>query len=185
MGVVMVAGTVAIGVLLAQGVIMIVLMVMIVSVRVVVAGTFVGSALRVERRLHRLARAAQAFDHVFDHVVRPNEQRLSGKLRGQVAIAQVPGDAHQRRDVGGTDGDQVLRRRLDGHESAVFQLQPVTVAQVHDVGLIQQDRAAVARTVNDASASAMVVVETDHVTSTRSAVRDDRCDTLHGCGSVQ
>ena len=60
----------------------------------------IGAGFRVERRLRsRVTLAAQPADHVGDHVVGADEDRARDELDGQMAVAEVPGDADQlRRD---------------------------------------------------------------------------------------
>src|SRR3546814_13726338 len=65
------------------------------------------TALGIERRLDFRDAAPQAPDHVDDHVILPDTQAISPKLCRQMAVAQMPGYAHERSDI--RCGDQIGR----------------------------------------------------------------------------
>jgi len=119
----------------------------------------VGSSFGIERCLDGAANTAKPFDHVFDHVIGADQQRLACQLRREVAIAQVPGDADQGRSVGSFDGEQALRHSLYRDQRLVLQPQPVAIPEVNHLRLIEEDRASGLRLMHDAATTALFVIE--------------------------
>ena len=70
-----------------------VMVVVIVAMMVPVAAARIGSGLWVEGGLNCFDVAAEAFDHFTDDVVGPDADPIAQKLHGQMAVAEVPGDA--------------------------------------------------------------------------------------------
>src|SRR6056297_1437879 len=81
--------------------------------RVFVTG--IGAAFRMEGRLRRAGVGAEASEHLHDDVVVADADGLAQDLRGQVAVAQVPGDAQQLLGRFRTDVDDPLGLRPHPH----------------------------------------------------------------------
>src|SRR6056297_299931 len=81
--------------------------------RVFVTG--IGAAFRMEGRLRRAGVGAEASEHLHDDVVVADAEGLAEDLRGQVAVAQVPGDAQQLLGRFRTDVDDPLGLRPHPH----------------------------------------------------------------------
>jgi hypothetical protein len=75
-------------------------------------GLHIGAAFGIERRFERDHVRAKALRHALDDRVAANAQGLRHDLDGQMAIAEMPGDAHEPRRVGGAD----FRERLGSGE---------------------------------------------------------------------
>ncbi len=104
-------------------------MVVGIVVMMVVATAGVGAALRIERRLDVGDVRVQTLDHLLDDVVAANADAVALELRGQVAVAEMPGDTEQFGRAVRRDLRQRLRRGVDGDDAPVIQRQPVAVAE--------------------------------------------------------
>ena len=87
-------------------------MVMMASMSVMVSVP-VSAAFWLESCADSLQFSSEATEHVFDHMVGANKKDLASNLRRQVAIAQVPGKAHQLNGIFMPDFDNILWRGLD------------------------------------------------------------------------
>jgi hypothetical protein len=99
----------------------------------------VGAGFGVERGLDRIDVAAKAFDHVPDDVIGPNSDPVAEQLHGEMAVAEMPGDADQFTVVMGVDFQQRLRAGPDFDNAAVFQRQAVAVAKPYGLGKVDQE----------------------------------------------
>src|ERR1700681_564957 len=89
----------------------------------------IGAALGIERCLDLDHARAQTFDHRLDDVVAPYPQALRGDLRRQMAVAEMPGDAHQMLRIGSANLDQRLGCGDHLDQPAVLQHQRIAAAQ--------------------------------------------------------
>src|SRR5262249_36982769 len=83
------------------------------ALMVVVVCVPISTMLRVERRLDRCEPRAEAAQHVFQHTVAPDAQRVAYHLHLGVAVADVPGEPRELLRACGRDLEQ--RLRLAGH----------------------------------------------------------------------
>jgi hypothetical protein len=156
-------------------IVMAVVMIMIVSVAVIVTpvrrmivivngrGRDISAAFRIERRFDLDHCGAETPRHVFDHMVAANAQAFLQKLGRQVAIAQVPGDAHQRGGVGAANFRQILRCGDHFDDPSVLQRQAVASAQHHRFRQVEKEGEAAHAGHRNASAIAVFVIENDRV----------------------
>ena len=172
---IVVAMVVTVTVTMAMAVIMI--MVMIVAMmRVVVmavlvcmsGGDGVGAAFGIEWRLDLDHAAAEAAHHLLDHMIAADAQPLCHHLHRQVAVAEVPGDAHEMQVVAAADFQQRLRGCHHLDQPPVVQHQRVAAAQRDHLGQVEQELQP-ART-GHRHAPAMAVVELEHDGVSRLAV---------------
>jgi hypothetical protein len=126
-------------------------------------GGDIGAALRVERRLDRRHFRAEPARHILDHMVAPDAQALGQEFGWQVAIAEMPGDAHQRRRVRAADFSELFGRRDDFDDAPVRELEPVAGAQHHRLGQVEQKGEAANARHRNAASVALVVIEDDGV----------------------
>src|SRR5271165_5030178 len=84
-------------------------------------GLHIGAAFGIERRFERDDARAEAFRHLLDDRVAADAQRLRHELDGQVAVAEMPGDAHEPQRVGGADFRERLRRGDHFDDAAVLE----------------------------------------------------------------
>lgn len=137
--------------------------VVIVPVVAVSVATLVGAALGPERA-HDLASArAEAPDHLKQHVVVADIDRVLVDLGRDVPVADMPGDLRQPDRIAGRHLDQPLRRGLDLDEPAVFELHGIAVIQNRGAVQIEQEFEPAFRNQGDAAAMARLMVEREGV----------------------
>jgi hypothetical protein len=138
-------------------------MVGLVVVVMVVGGGGVGTGFGVEGGVDGVGVAAEAGDHVGNHVVGADQDAAAGELHGQMAIAEVPGDAHQLGVVVGGDPQKGFGAGADADEGAIFQRQRIAVAQADGVGKIEKHRGSGDGFEKIAAAEAAVEIDEDAV----------------------
>jgi hypothetical protein len=99
----------------------------------------VGAALRVEGTLDHAGLRAEPTNHVSDHVIVANVDGAGADLGGEVAVAQMPGDARKRASVAASDLKQPFGRRLDGDDAPVLESDTIPGAQHGCFGEIEQE----------------------------------------------
>lgn len=119
----------------------------------------VGAPLGLERALDIAHRAALTADHLGQDMVVLDINGVGGDLGRGVAIADMPGDAHQAQRVLSLDLDQLLRRSLDQDERAVLQLDGIAVVQRRRLVEVEQDVLPAIALERDAAAIAVLMVE--------------------------
>src|SRR5579872_1490932 len=82
-----------------------------------VVPTGIGPGFRVEWRLHVIHMAAQTLDHLADHMVITDADPIAEQLHWQMAVTQVPGDAHHLCLIMRMDFEQLLWPRADAHHA--------------------------------------------------------------------
>ncbi|TCR64879.1 hypothetical protein EV560_106346 [Bosea sp. BK604] len=140
----------------------VVMPVMIMAVMIVSAilvAMIIGAALGLERALDLAHRATLAADHLGQHMVVLDIDRVGGDLGRGVAVADMPGDAHQAQRVLGADLEQALRRRLDQDEAAILKLDGIAIVQRGRLVEIEQDVEPAIALERDAAAVAVLMVE--------------------------
>jgi hypothetical protein len=65
-----------------------------VIVVVMMAVSAVSPAFRLERGLHPCEVCSKAKEHVLDHMIGPNAKNMVSNFGRQMAISQMPGEAH-------------------------------------------------------------------------------------------
>ncbi len=106
---------------------------------------------------------AEALDHRLDDVVAANADAVGRERGRQVAVAEVPGDAHQFGWRRGGDLGERLRRGAHEDQPSVLQLQRVAVAKRDRLGEIEQEFELARALHRDAAPVPLVVVENDRV----------------------
>jgi hypothetical protein len=94
-----------------------------------VMAAFIGAGLGIERCLERRDRGAEAADHVRDHVVGADEDAAGEKLNREVAVAEVPGDTHERVGARGADIEQVFGPGNDADDAAPLEAKAIALAE--------------------------------------------------------
>lgn len=120
----------------------------------------IGTRLGLERRLHMRDGHAQADQHVFEHRIGFELQRIGADLYGRVAIAEVVGSAHQCKTVVAAHAQDLLRCGLHFHQRAVFSDQHIAAA--HDGAARQHDGHFTAIVEGGAQAAAAALQEWQH-----------------------
>lgn len=119
----------------------------------------IGAALGLERPLDHRHGAALAAHHLGEHMVVLDVERLSRDLGGRVAVADMPGDAHQPQRVVGPDLQQALGRSPDQNEAAVLQPYRVAVIERGRPVEIEQDVEAGVALQSETAAAAILVIQ--------------------------
>jgi hypothetical protein len=119
--------------------------------------------LRIERRVNRRDRGAEANGHLLQHMIAPDAQPIANDLYVGVTVTEVPGKLHQR------------ERRPDGHLSqgfgltgnpydpAIVEHDAVAIAQRHGFVEVQQELGAALALQHNAAAMAIARVEDNKV----------------------
>src|SRR6516165_10610241 len=89
----------------------------------------VGAAFRIKRRLDLDHLGAELFRHVCYDVIEPDTQRCSAQLRGDVAIAEVPGDPRGLQRVGATNFQERFGCGNDFDQPPILQHQRIAAVQ--------------------------------------------------------
>lgn len=89
----------------------------------------VGAAFRLERRVDHRHLGAERLEQFFGRRRAQRAHAVRQQLHGDVAIAEMPGDARQRRNIGGPRFDQRFRFGDDLDEAAVVERDDVVVPQ--------------------------------------------------------
>jgi hypothetical protein len=118
------------------------------------------AAFGVERRFKRNEPGPEALGHRLDDGIAADAQRLRQEFGRQMAITEMPSDAHQRQRVGRPD----FRQRLGGrdHFDNAFVLEPQTVAATQHRGFPEVEQEFEAADPGHDEAPAIAVVEIEH-----------------------
>jgi hypothetical protein len=123
----------------------------------VVAVPAVCAALGLEGNLHFDEIRPETEEHVLNHMVGPNAKNLVPNFRGQMAVSQMPGKAHQLLRISVPDFDDELCRCLDLQPPPVFQLQAISVC--HRDGFRQVKKDILALICGQANAAAVTRIK--------------------------
>ncbi len=123
----------------------------------------IGAAFGIEGRLDLRRLGAETARHVLDHVIATDAQLRAEDLRRQVAIAEMPGDAHEMFLVARGNLEQRLRRRQDLDQPAVFERERVAGTQHDGFRQVEQEFEAPDALHDDAAAMPIVEIEHDRV----------------------
>ena len=102
----------------------------------------IGAAFRLERRLDRDDLGAEALQQCLDRRIAPQPQPALQHLHRHMAVAEMPGEPRQRRQIGGARLDQRLGLRHHLDQPAVVEHQRIVGAQPHRLGEIELDAGA-------------------------------------------
>jgi len=133
MMIVIVIVTVIVIVPMVMGVMIVVMMIVIAHHRVV------GAALRLERRIDGNHLGAEALQQRLYRRIGLEPEPALQNLNRHVAVAEVPGEPRERRQIGSTRLDQRLGLRHDLDKPAVVEHQRVVGAQPHRLGEVELD----------------------------------------------
>ena len=88
-------------------------MMLIVIVMVTLAVAAVSAALRLERSARRYELSSEPVEHVLDHMIGPNSEKLIVNFDRQMPISQMPGNPHELIGIDMSDFDNGLGSGLD------------------------------------------------------------------------
>jgi hypothetical protein len=98
----------------------------------------IGAAFGIERRLDLDDARTQPRHHRLDDVIAPDPQALWHDLRGQMPVAEMPGDPDPMQWIGTPDLDQRLGRGNHLDQPAILQHQRIAAAQGDGVFEVEQ-----------------------------------------------
>jgi hypothetical protein len=161
------AEAVALAVLVAVVVVMAVavIMPMIVAMRVAVPG--IGAAQRLERLGDLPHGRAEAFQHRADDVVAQDQDAVGLDLRGEMAVADVPGELGEVHRPAGADVVDLLLGRYDLGAAAVVEHQHVAMVERDGLGQVDQHLVAMHQRQDAAAQVALVMGEHGEVEGLR------------------
>ncbi len=99
----------------------------------------IGTILRIERCDDMRHMSAELLHHIRDDVICTNADMPIEQLHGQMAIAEMPGDAHQLVAVMRMNIEQFLAARRHPHPASILKVQAITIAKAHGLRHIEQD----------------------------------------------
>jgi hypothetical protein len=122
---------------------MIVIMMIVAVTMIMIARCgVIGAALRLERRVDGHNLGAEAVQQRLDRGIRLQPEPALQNLHRHMAVAEVPGEPGERRQIGSARLDQRLGLGHDLHQTAVIEHQCVVGAQPHQLGEVELDASA-------------------------------------------
>lgn len=119
----------------------------------------ISAALGLEHRIDGMKRSAEILQHVLQHVIAADAQRLSDDLHLRMPVAEMPREPRERGRVGRGYFDQRLRFSFDPYDGAVVEHEAVAILQTDSFGQIKQEPRALYAGQYDASPMAFVSIE--------------------------
>jgi hypothetical protein len=116
--------------------------VMMMIVAMIARRDVIGPTLRLERRIDGRDLGAEALQQRLDRRIGLEPEPALQDLHRHMAVAEMPRQPGQRRQIGGTRLDQRLGLSHDLDETAVVEHQRVVGAQPHRLGEIELDAGA-------------------------------------------
>jgi hypothetical protein len=141
----------------------------IVVMAVTMVAPTVSPAFRLERGLQPCEICSQAKEHALDHMVGSNAKDMVSNFGRQMAISQMPGEAHELRGIFMPDFDDKLRGGFDLQQPAVLKLQGISIGHGNRFRKIEKDLFALIR--HQANAAAMTSIEVERKGARRSFLR--------------
>lgn len=158
-----------------------VVMVMIMAAAAIVA-MVIGAALGLEGALDQRHGAALPADHLGENVIVLDIDGIRRDLGRGVAVADMPGDAHQSQRILGPDLKKTLRGGFDLHQPAIFQLHRIAIRQRCRLVEVEQDVEATIGFEREPAAISVVMVEgerIDHAVGLDRGLANDGGGALH------
>lgn len=162
-------------------VIMMIMAMMIVPA--IMPAMIIGAALGLEGTCHLGDRTALTADHLGEHVIVLDVKSISGDLGWGVAVADMPGDAHQAQRVLGPDFKQRFGCGVNGDEAAIIKLDRIALGNDGCLVEIEQKFHASHGFQHGAAALAVLVGEHDRahdLVGLDGGFADDCGGALHG-----
>ncbi len=119
----------------------------------------VGAALGVERRIHLAHDRPKSLQHAGDHVVPTDQDPFAVDLSGEVAVAEVPGEAEERGRIPGAHLEQGFGAREDFNDPSILKFQSVAGAEQNGLPKVEEADGSVICGDDDPTAVTRVVVE--------------------------
>lgn len=121
----------------------------------------VRAALWLKRHLHLQEPRAEPTEHVLDHAVGPNPERVVSNFSGQMSISQMPGKSHELCVIRMPHLYDKLRSGPDLQQLPIFKLQCISIGHRHRSGKIDEDVFALIAGQANAASMARVEIESD------------------------
>ena len=134
-------------------------MMSLVVLAVMVTVTPVGAAFGLKRGLHRYEMRSETMQHVLDHMVRPDAQKLVSNFGWQMPVSQMPGKTHKLIGIFMPDFDNVFGSSLYPEPPPVLELQAVSLGHRNRFREVEKDIFALIRGETNAATMARVKVK--------------------------
>ena len=121
---------------------MIVTMMMVVPMRMAAMGV-IGAPRRLERLADLGDNSAQPFEHGADHVVAQDQDALLLDLRGEMPVAQMPGEFDEMPAVARADFEKLFIRRNDLDQLAILAHQQIAARKQDRLLEVEHDHLAI------------------------------------------
>src|SRR6266496_2503583 len=119
----------------------------------------IGAAFGVERFAHSRDAGALMLEHVSDHRIMADHDALGFDLRGEMTVAEMPGQRHQMERIAAPDLDQVLGFGFYLDQASVIENEHIAVLQIGRLCEVEQEsETGIARHCY-AAAAAIIVIE--------------------------
>lgn len=105
-----------------------------------VAAGVVSAAFRIERRLDLHHPCAKTTQHVFDHMIAADAQRLCHHLGRQVAVAEMPRQPHHMQRIDAAHFQQRLRRGNHFDQPPIIECERIAATQRNRLRQIKNKR---------------------------------------------
>jgi hypothetical protein len=119
----------------------------------------VRAAFRLERLVDVPYSRPEAAHHFLDHMVAADEQPVGEDRRRQMTVADVPGDARERRRVAGGDLGQRLRRGPHRDDPTILEDERIAVAKHGCLRQIEQELGTALAAQSDPPAMPQIMIE--------------------------
>jgi len=106
---------------------------------VMMAIASVRASLRLKRCLYRGKICAKAKEHMLDHMVGADAKRVIPNFSRQMAVSQVPREAHELLRILMSHFDNNLGRSLNLEPSTIFKFQAISISHGNRFGKIEKD----------------------------------------------
>ena len=121
------------------------------------------SRLWIERRVDRPDRGAKAYRHLLQHVIAPDAEPVADDLHIGVAVAEMPGELHERERRPGAHLSHGFGLAGNQHNPSIVEHDAIAVAQRHGLVEVQQKFRPALALEHDAAAMPVARVEHDEV----------------------
>jgi hypothetical protein len=121
----------------------------------------VSPAFRLERGLHPCEVCSKAKEHVLDHMIGPNAKNMVSNFGRQMAISEMPGEAHELVGICMFNFDDKLRGGFDLQQPPIFKLQGISIGHGNRSRKIEKEIFALVRSQANAAAMTGIEIESD------------------------
>lgn len=119
----------------------------------------IGTALRLEWRIHMTHLRTEPGQHRLNHMIGPDMDNAITYFSRQMPIAEMPGDPRQLMGIAATNFGQLFRCRRYTQPSPIIEAQPVAIRHRHSFRQIEQNILAFIRREAETPPVTCVIIE--------------------------